>query len=262
MRQEIQRQVLRFEGDGSSQAGTGDSGLRCRAVHRMEEGKAANAGVVGGQFSLELQTQGSQSRVKIDHSVLGTSTEFCPCFHFVILSHYNLQSANILRVSESAADPALLSVPFLSLCVEVHTDTADQLPNQRQLNGLQMSRENAFIFSPSLLSYLIIHCYFFGTQLYNRYNCMDPNFTRFEILPKTKPKQTLTPNSKLLGFLFYIPLIIAVPSLCSTVIILLTLPVSTWKGFCKESHSCTPSPSVPDPGFSSLQSYESSALTG
>lgn len=40
MRQEIQRQVLRFEGDRSSQAGTRDSGLRCRAVHRMEEGKA------------------------------------------------------------------------------------------------------------------------------------------------------------------------------------------------------------------------------
>ena len=55
--------------------------------------------------------------------------------------------------------------------------------------------------------------------------------------------------------------IIAVPSLCSTIIILLTLPVSTWKGFCKESHSCTPSPSVPDPGFSSLQSYGFSALT-
>ena len=55
--------------------------------------------------------------------------------------------------------------------------------------------------------------------------------------------------------------IIAVPSLCSTIIILLTLPVSTWKGFCKESHSCTPSPSVLDPGFSSLQSYGFSALT-
>lgn len=55
--------------------------------------------------------------------------------------------------------------------------------------------------------------------------------------------------------------IIAVASLCSTIIILLTLPVSTWKGFCKESHSCTPSPSVPDPGFSSLQSYGFSALT-
>ena len=55
--------------------------------------------------------------------------------------------------------------------------------------------------------------------------------------------------------------ITAVPSLCSTVIILLTLPVSTSKGFCKESYSCAPSPSVPDPAFSSLQSCGFSALT-
>lgn len=55
--------------------------------------------------------------------------------------------------------------------------------------------------------------------------------------------------------------IIAVTSLCSTVIILLTLPESSWKGFCRESHGCTPFPSVPDPGFSSLQSYGFSSLT-
>ena len=54
--------------------------------------------------------------------------------------------------------------------------------------------------------------------------------------------------------------IIAIPSLCSTIIFLLTLPESSWKGFCKESHGCTPFPSVPDPGCSSLQSYGSSSL--
>ena len=40
MRQEIQRQVLCFGGDRGSQAGTRESGLRCPAVCRMEEGKA------------------------------------------------------------------------------------------------------------------------------------------------------------------------------------------------------------------------------
>lgn len=33
------------------------------------------------------------------------------------------------------------------------------------------------------------------------------------------------------------------------------------EGLCKESHGCTPFPSVPDPGFSSLQSYGFSPLT-
>lgn len=52
--------------------------------------------------------------------------------------------------------PSSAFCSVFSACVlEVHTDTADQLPNQRQLNGLQMSRENAFIFSPSLLRWSI-----------------------------------------------------------------------------------------------------------
>lgn len=54
-----------------------------------------------------------------------------------------------------AADPALLSVPFLSLCVEVHTDHCRSASKPKAAQWTSDEQENAFIFSPSLLRWSI-----------------------------------------------------------------------------------------------------------